>query len=589
MERIDGIEQQLREFERNVGLVFSGTGIEHKVGALIRGFRSDREQLESNRGLHLPTIGFFGPKDNGKSEMLRSLFFDEKRPKGILSGVGSNNKTMKVTWIGAKAPYDLSPEWEVHLPADTASDTRLGIETILVDIPGFNDADPQAMEAAERARTSCQIKVLVVRSDQMEDRAVMEEATKLDGHVIVPILNMLRWRSDSPEAQNHAMEFLARLRSSAPNSRIYEPLRITQVDIPGLNHDGLDSVGEALAASLKKVIAQTDREPDLVGKAVVNRFEDLRRELESEMESFLLASANSQRQIEEAIGTFPVEVIQELEGSDRALASAAKLGIRAELLRKTSSLFFPYRSVLGLLCLTTGAWDKLALAFSGSIPSLAMSTYQAVKNLKDRTSKEPAAMLKATERVAQQFRSKLAQPISDFAFSIRHVSEGNELHLTNEVTVEGLDHVLELSKRAFEEETTNGAPNGFTTWFGGFCATFVFLAILAGPLVSVYWDYGQAAYETFTTDQNTPWTEYPAPSFGMMFTALILGLIPVVAIAILMLSWASRGGVVRRCIRRIQNHHEEGIARLREDRSLAIELTDPVLKAARMVGRFVRE
>jgi hypothetical protein len=459
----------------------------------------------------------------------------------------------------------------------------------LVDIPGFSD--PETGNAAEYALTSCQLKVLVIDAADVEREDAANYGDGFDGAHVLPIINRCPGDPDSGRFSDLKQVLRSNIKTWAPQANCLEPLLI-----PLLHHEDVtwDEVrlGHHMVESVAAALGQIH---DLPAKAAaqtslhIRRFRSaVRRELPEFGEIVERVSAD----LEQAVGNVR-DLSGELLGDDKAAATAVRLGMRAHLVDRTSAFFFPYRSVLRLLALTSGAWDSAALGLSGSLPSLALAAVQSVRNtrhhdewshgiesaLQQRLERE--AVVEATPVVRT-----LCREIERFTGAAGIIDRAS--NCTPTIGITGVSALQEDSRRLFSEAVRQAAPSSAAVALVAGLGTAIFFVLMSAPLTSLYANFTRAAAHAFQL-QSTTLTEFPVFHPGVLVTALALSLLPVFVIAGIMLTIASNERRVGAAVASLRDAHRELVTDSIESGRLRIRTENPKIEAAQWLGRFLRD
>jgi hypothetical protein len=291
-------------------------------------------------------------------------------------------------------------------------------------------------------------------------------------------------------------------------------------------------------------------------------------------------------------------LLAELVGGDDELRLALRPRLRADWIERTPAICFPYRSLLGLLALTAGAWDRLALSLMGSLPSLVLTAVQAARNATDF--KQASQRLRAglTERVERLLRDEFRGAIRQFRAAViaslpretlteSVTSESSSWGATasgemDEVRILGLDGAEADSRRIMQEVVRERRAATSTVLLFAGLATLSFVFLLTGPLVALYRAYLGAHHNAFLA-AGTKWTDFPAPTASMLLASLVLSVLPVFALALVALTWCCRAARIRAAADDIQQQHRQALQQRFESGALRIELTDQQLDAARLL------
>ncbi|MDG2221844.1 MAG: hypothetical protein P8L85_10700 [Rubripirellula sp.] len=252
----------------------------------------------------------------------------------------------------------------------------------------------------------------------------------------------------------------------------------------------------------------------------------------------------------------------------------------------TAAICFPYRSVLGLLNLTHGAWDRVLMSLSGSLPSLVSVVWSSGRNLSaDRGAqadireglrrRSAAAVADRLEPLAVRFREELAasRPQQTSGITTEDQSRSQVAYLS------GIDTLQESSQRIFDDEVEQVAVARVTAVACGLIGTLIFWILMAGPIVALYQGYFAASFTTLR-DLAGDLSLFPRPDLSMMLTSLILSLLPTALFAMIVLTISQSRRRVVRAEANIRRQHHEVIERLQREGVLQLRWDEPLLADA---------
>jgi hypothetical protein len=99
---------------------------------------------------------------------------------------------------------------------------------------------------------------------------------------------------------------------------------------------------------------------------------------------------------------------------------------------------------------------------------------------------------------------------------------------------------------------------------------------------ALYLDYFTAAARTLE-QAGVALRQFPAPEFSMVFTAGLLGLLPMVLWLTLVAAWVTRAGRVDMCLREIRLAHEDIIRELLGSGLLRVRLSQREWEGCRVL------
>jgi hypothetical protein len=558
-----------------------GMEIDHRC----REHEQRRRELLSRQGGDA-VLAIVGAAGQGKSWLARQFVRDPKVQSQLPSGDAQHDATQFVTWIGPRAPISLDPRAERYVPAAAHALFELGCGYILVDTPGASDVEPQIAAAAARACETAAVQLLVIRRDQVRNRITTLVARQGEGGLVLPIINVVG-REDN-DLKHDVQAMLDRLHDVAPTSQILEPLFVEDFEHTQRESAVASQLMAQIGQRLRPVLASGGgQRGELLLSASDRRF---RQVLAERLGSELPRVSRAVERLEEEAARLPSQVVAQLQ-TDLDIATTLVRGrLRTRLLADTSSLWFPYRTLLGLLNLTAGAWDRLILAMAGSLPSLLSTAWASTNNLRnlwsasssgDRDS--PArrrADLLVRDRLrpaATNFRRELAS-LQRSTTSIVQTGQSQ----AGEAYLEGLDELQATSERLADQEVARAALPIWCANLCGLLGTTLFWGLLSSPILALYRHYFAASREVWTAT-GAALEAFPEPSFRLLATSVLVSLLPVAVWSMLVMSWAQRRRKAAACAERIEQQQLQAAEQLQRDGVLRLAFDDPLLDDARLL------
>jgi hypothetical protein len=240
-----------------------------------------------------------------------------------------------------------------------------------------------------------------------------------------------------------------------------------------------------------------------------------------------------------------------------------------------------------LLNLTHGAWDRVLLSLSGSLPSLVGAVWTSTKNLSAERGAEQDMRDGLQRRSAAAVADRLGPLAARFQDELMELRQQRPSSSTKVVAssrsqvayLSGIETLQENSQQIFDEQVERVAVSRLSAILCGIIGTASFWFLMAGPIVALYRGYFDASYDTlreFAGDLQ----RFPRPDLSMMLTSLLLSSLPTAIFAMLVLSFAQSRSRVDRAESRIRDVHHETIQRLQKDGVLQLQWDEPLLADA---------
>lgn len=533
-------------------------------------------------------VAVVGATGQGKSWLIRQLAHGSAVAAAVRSGNNADEATEKLTWIGPLPPADLDPLHEQYVYCKAAEMQPIGTPYLVVDAPGCTEDRRAIAAVAERALSMASVLLLVVRRDQIRSEAVGMLAQASEGSIVIPVVNAIRHHDDALEADVESLA--ARMRHAAPSSEIAAPILVDDFELPARSEAVIgartaEAVGDVLQAELGRSW-EGDRRRSTRLSALDGRF---RAALHTVLCDQLPGLTAAVRRLNDEARALPLEIAQSLVGRGGPLRAAVRSRLRLSLLTDTEAIWFPYRTVLGLLNLTHGAWDRVLISLSGSLPSLVGAVWTTTRNLTAERSaaveireglqrRSAAAVTDRLGPLAARFREELSELRQERSAS--HLAAPPADGARSQVAyLSGLDTLQESSQRIFDEEVERVALSRTTALVCGAVGTLVFWFLMAGPIVALYRGYFDASLVTLR-DLSGDLDSFPRPQFSMMLTSFLLSLLPTAILAMIVVSLAQSRSRVDRAESRIRDMHHDTITRLQRDGVLQLRWDEPLLADA---------
>jgi hypothetical protein len=584
----------------------------HTIVQWCEEYRSSVSDIQSGRGVALPSVAIVGAKGQGKTWIARQMVLDRRISEMLPSGVLAKEATSQLTWIGPNPPEGLNAEREAYVPCPTHCMLDLGRPYMIIDTPGYTDDDPVAAANARDAMSLAPIKLIVARRDQLRSAIHAQLAALTDGAVCLPIINStpineidravpagLSHRAASSvvshvdrasESLRSDLEwYVSALGASAPGSRILEPILVADFEADG-DEDG---IGMQLATDLRERLAKQTMESLAATKAhrLSAASERLRHRVGALLETRVPQLSSSVRRLHTAAESLPAQAIEAVLGSKSVLKTVIRDRVRADVIASTSLLWFPYRTMLGVLGLTHGAWDRLLLSMTGSIPSI-FGTFAAwARNWGQSRAAQHEVQNGIREQLHRQIQDRLEPAQQHFYRAVARIQgSANEFPESPKELMIRLSGVDELQVRAretfdliFEQQR---APKWLVQGLG-LVATLIFWGLFAGPIMAIYRDYLVASYHAWVDSSSTS-KDFPHPTFSMLSTAAILSALPVLILAMLVMTWFQRASRLNRISDAIYSAELKQVEELKRSGVIQLHYEDPLLRSAEFLVNLDR-
>lgn len=572
--------------------LFGDQPVAQEVLRACREFERQREGIESSRGIELLSVSLVGAKGQGKSWIARQLVKDPRVAEQLRSGDLARDATGTLTWVGPRSPEQLNPSVERFIFCQIDQMADIGRPYLLLDTPGVTDADAQIAEIARQALSLSPIKLLVIARDQIRSAINTHIARQTAGSVCIPVVTMIDPKDlSSSDLANDIKQLMAHLHQAAPQSDWLEPITVVDFDISAnaaeVGHHTAQAIVERLRSRpLDDISLSRSKEQRL--QAAQERF---RVQVSRLVGDQIPQLASAVRKLYQETEKIPEEVISSMLGSPLILQAAVRSRMRTQLVNDTSALWFPYRSILSLLHLTHGAWDRVLMSLTGSVPSLFGALTAWARNFQQTRQLQWEMQSGLRERIEQQVRDRIEPLCEHFQRVVQRLqtrgaivprSASSESVSGLGIQLTGIQQLQNQSQNIFENTLAQNAFSRLPLQLAGFVGTVLFWAFLSGPIISVYRQYFQASYHAISDSVATV-EHFPHPSPNLFFTSLLLSVLPLLIYCMVVLTLYLRRSTIERVSALIQQRHYQTIEEMKAAGTLKLHFENPLLDQAQFL------
>jgi len=536
LETADAVEQAATRLGAKSGALAS-------LPAKCEAFRNQCRLIAANRGVDRVSVSFVGPRDAGKTTLLKAVLRNDALTASMPAGDNRAGRTCKLTWVGPERPENLAPEAEQWVRAEPFKE--LGTPVEFVDVPGFDDIRSDLREVAIYALSSSVVKVLVVDRKSIEAVRISNYMLDGDGSLVLPVVNL----ADAPDPEDIAA-FKKNLQDSLKAATILDPVLVP--DFEHKNAPTKDAVlGKArdeILAALSGALREKSRAADGLLQLAHPRLHAAHGKFRSEVariaKDALPASAEALARLEEAERTLPGEILESFFADHRSLVTWVRARFRAILLDNTPVIFFPWRLILGGVVLVWGALDRALLVFLGSLPSAISTGRQAIRNVKDawefRKLEREGLRKTIQEEAAIQIRPRLDDLYASLDADLSGAEAGLRIPENPEVLVNGVESAQAVSTGIFRDVVEDAAPGPRFSLYSALLGTAVFWGIFIWPLVAIYRRFFDAVVLLLAGREADAMRIFPEGIGSMLATTAFLALLPMVLCLLACGAWIMR-------------------------------------------------
>jgi hypothetical protein len=572
----------------------------HQINEWCDQYQLQCDSILASRGVSLTSIAVVGAKGQGKTWLARQLILDKRISEALPSGVLSSEATTHVHWIGPVVPESLDANCEFYHPCRSEAMLDLGHPYMLLDTPGITDDDLQAAKIAKDAMALSPVKLLVVRRDQLRGAILSQLAHFTEGAICVPVVTCVPLKDMSnTDAETEALEtyssknrwseslrrdletFSNAMRASAPKTKFLDC-----VLVPDFEADGNEAkIGLAFASELRSKL-QTESLDDIAATKA-NRLsaatDRLRHRVGQMLDTQLPQLSTAVRKLHAEADALPSQTIEAVLGSRVVLQSAVRGRLRAQMIADTGMIWFPYRTVLTVLGLTHGAWDRLLLSLSGSVPSI-FGTFAAWARNVHQSRKINWEMHEGIrDRLNRQIQDRLEPIQSQFQRAVTRMRGSDQeikaISASPQIRLAGVEELQSRARSVFEWSVDRYQMSWLPLQLFAFVGTGIFWLLMAGPIVAIYREFLGASYNTLSGSQSSV-DNFPHPSPALLFTSVLLSLIPMLIYAMVVLSWTQRRSKINRIADSTYGEEVKLVDELKRSGVIALHYDDPLLEHA---------
>ncbi len=263
-------------------------------------------------------------------------------------------------------------------------------------------------------------------------------------------------------------------------------------------------------------------------------------------------------------------ITQELFQRVETLAGEIAHQLRVRLMEDTPLICFPYRTIVGLLVLTAGAWDRLVIApfgLAGAWIKAGWTSVQNARNIHNFWRRwNCTAQQRCLEKLTNEFQPVLREIQVRFKKTFGDQSD-RVLDLDGDradpFAIQGVDDAMRQSESIVQAAIQRASPPRRTSTLLGIVGLATFLIMIAGPVLSVYRRYVTASWSSGIEGMDGIWETVPLIDYRYLISFLTYSTAPVFVVAMAALAWVSRRRAVNQVIAQIRHEHREFEPRIR--------------------------
>ncbi len=567
-------------------VVFGQSPIALQVQQACYNFERDIENIQAGRGINALLIAIVGAKGQGKTWTARQLVFSEPIRQRLRSGDLRDDATSKLIWIGPTAPEHIDPNNEIHYSCTASEIIDVGQPVVLLDTPGVTDANPLAAQIAKESLSLAPVKLLVIARDQLRAEANLKLAKQIDGSICIPVITSVEPdESNDLELSKDIRTLREQLRLVAPSLQMVDELKIPDFEITGNEEASAKELQRQLLDRLKQCGITQGELRSTRDSRLQSATTRLRSEVTRLISQELPQLASAVEQLHRETEQLPLRVIESMLGSQQVLETGIRLRLRTRLVTDTSLLWFPYRTVLSILNLTHGAWDRIVLALAGSVPSLFGALTSWAKNVRQSRDFSNEVQDGIRQRTQQQVEERLHPLCDQFHQAVMRLRPKQE-RISNygdsvsRVRLLGIDQLQSRSQAIFDQTLDQHATSRWIIQIMAVIGVGIFWIMMAAPIFTLYRDYMQASWGVWSGEEKVHIDQFPHPSYGLFFTSLLLSTLPLLIYCMIVLTFTLGRGRIATIAKQITAQHDKAVRELQQTQVIRLQFGDELLEQA---------
>jgi hypothetical protein len=225
----------------------------------------------------------------------------------------------------------------------------------------------------------------------------------------------------------------------------------------------------------------------------------------------------------------------------------------------------------------------LLLSLSGSVPSI-FGTFAAWARNVQQSRKINWEMHEGIrDLLNRQIQDRLEPVQAQFHRAVTRMrgsdQESKSTSASPQIRLSGVEELQSRARSTFEWSVDNHQMPWMTLQLFALIGTVIFWLLMAGPIVSIYRQYLGASYETLSGAQSSV-EHFPHPSPALLFTSVLLSLIPMLIYAMIVLSWSQRRTKIHRIADSTYAEEVKLVDELKLSGVISLHYDDPLLEHA---------
>ncbi len=549
--------EQLDRLRHLAERAFGKGDLADRIGQIVQEGQSELERADKRLST-VPTVVVV-PYGDEETEWARRLFVRRasrpEAPRFVSKSLPGSTRRALVDHVEAEladlgCPYAIHfvpPLYREERGAVDAPKTALAAHVVLCVVPYSRLRDGRIAGALRSVAAGCALPVVLADS-----RADTVEESDLEAY-------WLRWSEEADKVD------------------VRRPIL---VDV----HAARGNNGE-LQRQLAEVLADSGSTEQRAERAVQRVMEQVGERCLRALEGVRGALKEPLRVIEDAKEEVLAEVKKELMPPRDWLRVQIRHRLRVLFLSNVPPWAFPFRTIVGTLVLTAGAWDRLVLSAFGLWRSALPALGKAVTNVKEIAEWASWWRRDVKGRCTQAVNTRLRHAVREMRLKLWKLSGPEEQEerfsepIEDQVAeVRGVEELVQQARANLDRSIASCATSPVTAFRLAVVATVLFAGLIVGPLIAAYTEYLAACKLALQGQTQQALQRLPSVPWIPLFSAFLYSVLPVFVLALAGVGLAARSRHVEEAVDRALEAQEEMFKnRLRDE--LHITITDPKLCA----------
>ena len=157
--------------------------------------------------------------------------------------------------------------------------------------------------------------------------------------------------------------------------------------------------------------------------------------------------------------------------------------------------------------------------------------------------------------------------------------ETKTISASPQIRLAGVEELQARARSVFEWSVDRYQMSWLSLQLFALVGSAIFWLLMAGPIVAIYREFLSASYNTLSGSPSSV-DNFPHPSPALLFTSVLLSLIPLLIYAMVVLSWTQRRSKINRIADSTYGEEVKLVDELKRSGVIALHYDDPLLEHA---------